>query len=148
MTNDPVSVHARFAADRGIGYTLLADRKAEIISAFGLINERFPRASRWYGIALPMSIILYAFLQTVYNPNLPRFIKRVTEKLPYFDYFQWLRNNGAYWTIDMITDQLIPPRTNYLTRQELEEWFRSEDVPITSITNRYQISWRVSGEKP
>ncbi len=78
---------------------------------------------------------------------MPRFIKRVTEKLPYFDYFQWLRNNGAYWTIDMITDQLIPPRTDYLTRQELEEWFRSEDVPITSITNRYQISWRASGEK-
>ncbi len=58
MTNDPVSVHAQFAADRGIGYTLLADRKAEIISAFGLINERFPRASRWYGIALPITFVI------------------------------------------------------------------------------------------
>ena len=58
MTNDPVSVHTRFAADRGIGYTLLADRKAEIISAFGLINERFPRDSRWYGIALPMMFVI------------------------------------------------------------------------------------------
>lgn len=51
-------MHARFAADRGIGYTLLADRKAEIISAFGLINERFPRSSRWYGIALPMLFVI------------------------------------------------------------------------------------------
>ncbi len=51
-------MHARFAADRGIGYTLLADRKAEIISAFGLINEQFPRSSRWYGIALPMMFVI------------------------------------------------------------------------------------------
>lgn len=58
MTNDPVSVHKRFAADREIGYTLLADRKAEIISAFGLINERFPRSSRWYGIAHPMMFVI------------------------------------------------------------------------------------------
>ncbi len=58
MTNDPVSVHAQFSTDRGIGYTLLADRKAEIIGAFGLINERFPRASRWYGIALPMMFVI------------------------------------------------------------------------------------------
>lgn len=60
MTNDPVSVHAEFAADRGIGYSLLADQKAEIIKAFGLINQRFPRGTRWYGIALPIMFVIDA----------------------------------------------------------------------------------------
>ena len=60
MTNDPVSVHAQITTDRGIGYTLLADRKARIIDAFGLINERFPRSSKWYGIAHPAMFVIDA----------------------------------------------------------------------------------------
>ena len=58
MTNEPVSVQSQFTADRDIGYTLLSDRKAEAIGAFGLINQRFPRSSKWYGIAHPMLFVI------------------------------------------------------------------------------------------
>ncbi len=60
VTNDPVEVHAGFARDEGIACTLLADRKSEIIGAFGLIDERFPRPSRWYGVAHPMTFVIDA----------------------------------------------------------------------------------------
>ena len=53
VTNDEVGVHARFAQRNNIKVTLLADRKAEIIAAFDLINSRFPKSSPWYGVAVP-----------------------------------------------------------------------------------------------
>ncbi len=59
MTNDPVAVHAGFARRRDIPFTLLADRKAEIIGAFGLIDERH-RGSPWYGLAIPMTFVIDA----------------------------------------------------------------------------------------
>ncbi len=58
MTREPVAKLARFAAANNIAYTLLADEKAEIIGAFGLINERFARSSPWYGIALPAIFVI------------------------------------------------------------------------------------------
>jgi len=48
-----VSVHSNFAARRNIGFTLLADKKAQIIEALGMTNPQFPKGSRWYGVALP-----------------------------------------------------------------------------------------------
>ncbi len=58
MTREPVAKLARFAAANNIAYTLLADEKAEIIGAFGLINERFAPSSPWYGIALPAIFVI------------------------------------------------------------------------------------------
>ncbi len=58
MTRDKVATLARFGADRNIAFPLLADEKAEIIGAFGLIDERFPRRSPWYGIAHPAIFVI------------------------------------------------------------------------------------------
>ncbi len=60
MTNDPVEVHASFARNRDITYPLLADPNSEIIGAFGLINERMPRGSPWYGLAHPITFVIDA----------------------------------------------------------------------------------------
>jgi peroxiredoxin len=49
---------ARFAASQKIGYTLLSDAGAKIISAFGLINEEFAPGSAWYGIAHPLTMVV------------------------------------------------------------------------------------------
>ena len=53
-------MHAGFAAEHEISYTLLADRGARIIGAFGLIDERMPRGSPWYGLAHPMTFVIGA----------------------------------------------------------------------------------------
>ncbi len=58
MTREPIAKLARFAAANNIAYTLLADEKAAIIGAFGLIDEQFPRASPWYGIAHPAIFVI------------------------------------------------------------------------------------------
>ena len=53
VTNDGVDVHQRFAKEKNIAFTLLADKKVEIIEAFGLTNPEYPKGTSWYGIALP-----------------------------------------------------------------------------------------------
>lgn len=46
-------MHARFARRESIKFTLLADKKAEIIKAFDLVNKSFPKSAPWYGVAVP-----------------------------------------------------------------------------------------------
>lgn len=46
-------MHAGFASRRNIAFTLLADKKADIIKALGMTNPQFPKGTRWYGVALP-----------------------------------------------------------------------------------------------
>ena len=58
MTRDRAAKLARFAAAKNIAYTLLADEKAAIIGAFGLIDERFQRSSPWYGISHPAIFVI------------------------------------------------------------------------------------------
>ena len=53
MTNDSVDVHQRFARSRNIAFTLLADKKVEIIEAFGMTNPQYPKGTNWYGTAVP-----------------------------------------------------------------------------------------------
>ena len=53
-------MHARFAQREGIKFTLLADKKADIIRAFGLVNESFPKDAPWYGVAVPAIIAVDA----------------------------------------------------------------------------------------
>jgi len=74
VTNDGVDVHARFARARNIAYSLLADKKAEIIEAFGLANPQYPKGSSWYGIAVPAifaidpkGVITHRFTSTDYT---------------------------------------------------------------------------------
>lgn len=91
MTNDPVAVHARFAAGNGIAYTLLADEKSAIIRAFGVIDERYPAGSTWHGLARPIifaidpgGIITHRFSSRDYRdrPDVDTVLKALRSPLP------------------------------------------------------------------
>ena len=74
MTNDDVSVHSDFAKRENIAFTLLADSKIQIIEAFGMTNPKYPKGTRWYGVAVPAifvidpkGIITHRFTSTNYR---------------------------------------------------------------------------------
>jgi uncharacterized protein YbaR (Trm112 family)/SAM-dependent methyltransferase len=115
-----------------------------VIDPLRKLASRLP--VRWvrYGLALPMSVPLYALLHTVYHPAL----QPVFGKLPYYDYFQWLRKYGFRYVLGMVTDQLVPPRTHYLSRPQLTQWIERAALVLESITPRNNISWRVLCKKP
>lgn len=58
MTNDDVKTLERFAKRRKVGFPLLSDSNAEIISAFNLFNDRFPEGSRYYGTSVPQVVVV------------------------------------------------------------------------------------------
>jgi len=109
----------------------LVDPLRRLLSSFPVSWVRF-------GVALPMSLLLWALLQTVYHPRLNQWCRG----LPYHTYFQWLRPYGWYYTWGMITDQLIPPRTHYLSKETLAAWAAALDLKILSLNARNGMSWR------
>ena len=97
-----------------------------------------------YGLALPFSLLLWPLLHTIYHPKL----QKLFDSLPYAAYFRWLRTYGFFYVWGMITDQLIPPRTFYLKKEQLENWFqKSGSMFLDLITSRNRISWRTLGHK-
>lgn len=95
-------------------------------------------------IALPLSVLLWPWLHTLYHPKL----QKLFDWLPYAAYFRWLRQYGFFYVWGMITDQLIPPRTFYLSKTQLQGWFQRSGITLDAITSRNRISWRVLGHKP
>lgn len=96
-----------------------------------------------YGLAWPLSLPLYLLLHTLYHPTL----SGIFGGLPYHRYFQWLRKYGFGYVVGMVTDQLVPPRTHYLSRPQVVDWLERAALTLESITPRNNISWRVLGRK-
>lgn len=97
-----------------------------------------------YGLALPMALLLFPLLHTIYHPRLTGLFG----ELPYHCYFQWLRKYGFQYVRGMITDQLVPPRTHYLSKPQLLQWLGNAHMTPESITARNHMSWRVLGRSP
>lgn len=67
-------MHSGFAERENIAFTLLSDKKVEIIGAFGMVNPKYPKGSSWYGIASPgifaigpKGVITHRFTTTDYT---------------------------------------------------------------------------------
>ena len=60
LSYDPVVTLARFAKRRRIGFSLLSDRKSDVIRAFGLLNRQYPTGSLMHGVAHPMVFVIRA----------------------------------------------------------------------------------------
>ncbi len=60
VTFDPVAPLARFAAASGIAFPLLADRESRIIRKFDLADGGVAGDAPWYGVAVPMLVVLDA----------------------------------------------------------------------------------------
>ncbi|MBX2859797.1 MAG: methyltransferase domain-containing protein [Vampirovibrio sp.] len=98
-------------------------------------------------VATPLATILFGLLHTAYHPGLPGIFKMLTMRLPYYDYFQWLRKTDYAYVVGMVTDQLIPPQTHYLKKQTLIRWVKEAGLDLSAITQRNRMSWRVLSAK-
>ena len=58
ITYDDVAQQRRFADEHDISYPVLSDRQSRVISAFGLLNEKYGPESKFYGIPHPAIYIL------------------------------------------------------------------------------------------
>lgn len=58
LTYDPVTQQRSFAAKHDISYPVLSDQGSSLISAFGLLNEKYPKDSSYYGIPHPAIYVI------------------------------------------------------------------------------------------
>jgi peroxiredoxin len=60
VTRDSVERLAGFAARRKIGFTLISDEKSEVITAFGVRDDRYGTTGMYSAIARPTIFIVSA----------------------------------------------------------------------------------------
>lgn len=114
-----------------------------IVDPLRKLMSKLPVRVVRYGVAFPMSLVLFPLLHTLYHPVMKPWLG----KLPYFDYFQWLRQYGFGYVVGMVTDQLIPPRTFYQSKADVLGWYERAQLALESITPRNNISWRALGRR-
>jgi peroxiredoxin len=60
LSYDSPEVLATFAAQRGIGYTLLSDKKSEMIDAFNIRDPQYPAGNMAHGVPMPAIFVIDA----------------------------------------------------------------------------------------
>ncbi|MGN7501443.1 MAG: peroxiredoxin family protein [Alphaproteobacteria bacterium] len=60
VSYDSIETLARFGHQHGIAYRMLSDTGSESIKAFGLLNDKYKRGSRYYGIPHPAVYVINA----------------------------------------------------------------------------------------
>lgn len=110
------------------------------------VASRLPWWLTKYGIATPLAVPFY-----LYAKALSMLVGNRTERLrhaPLRDYCLWIAAREFAFFRHVAFDQLVTPRTAYIKRQQIEEWFRS--YPNIQPGSTYTIfrngnSWKFGG---
>lgn len=98
------------------------------------------------GISHFLGFFLYLLLQVVYKPaNETRLGLKVRRYLPYNEYLYYSSRLSYLSLVSVIFDHLVPQLAAYISRDELESWFKEENLASVVITPRNNMSWRGQG---
>jgi len=67
--------------------------------------------------------------------------------LPFYKYFQNWRKLSFKRNFMNVFDKLNAPITNFIRKEELEEWFNNKEFKDVHISEFLGVSWRASGTK-
>jgi SAM-dependent methyltransferase len=105
------------------------------------ITSRLPRPSLYF-ISCCLGLIQYACLKLIYKPaNENRFGIKLGKLLPYNDYLYHNSRLTYLSLVSIIFDHLSPQITAYISRDEVECWFREKNFTEVIITSRNNMSW-------
>ena len=107
--------------------------------------SKFPWWVIKYCVATPLSILLFMYVRITVKPLL----KKIFWRMPLYKYCTWLNKRGYKFVHHVVTDQLISPRTVYIRKEIIEQWFRSTSriqMSTTYIIKRNGNSWKFGGK--
>lgn len=109
------------------------------------ITSRLPWWITKYAIATPLSFIFYLYAHLV---RALCFIPLVM-KLPLAEYSMWITKRGFLFFRHVAFDQLVTPQTQFINKQQLNEWLEDERIVPGSeyIIFRNGNSWKFGGIK-
>jgi SAM-dependent methyltransferase len=109
------------------------------------ITSRLPKLVL-LGVSHFTGIFLYLLLQLIYKPvNKARLGEKIKDWLPYNDYLSYSSQLGYLSLVSVVFDHLVPQLAAYISREELNGWFRRENFDSILITPRNRMSWRALG---
>jgi SAM-dependent methyltransferase len=105
-----------------------------------------------YGVALPLAVPFYAYAKalTALSPSEgDDLLGKAVGRLPLADYSRWIARRTFPFFHHVAFDQLVTPRTWYLSRATVEGFLRHPDVDPghTYIELRNGNSWKFGGRK-
>jgi SAM-dependent methyltransferase len=102
-----------------------------------------PRLLRW--LAFPLAVGFHALACGVYRPVRLRSLSR---HLPLAAYMESVAEFTFRQNYGIVFDQLVAPKSHYISRDELEGWAAAGGLEDVSITSRNDNSWRLFGRRP
>ena len=97
------------------------------------------------GLAFPLGVAFHALARNVYRPARLRWLSR---RLPLSAYMESVSHFTFRQNYAIVFDQLVAPKSHYISRDQLAEWAASAGLESVSITSRNNNSWRLFGRRP
>jgi hypothetical protein len=96
-------------------------------------------------VAWPLAVLMHGLVKGAYRP-----LKRTPlfRLLPVRDYLYSLSEFTFRQNYAIVFDQLVAPSSQYIKREQLQEWFESVGFENVEITWRNRNSWRGRGQRP
>ena len=111
------------------------------------VTSRLPRPVLYY-FSNALGVILFGILKLVYQPaNKGVLGIKFGSLLPFNDYLYYTSRLNYASMVSVIFDHLVPQLVVYLSKEELENWFRDEQLEAVTITSRNNMSWRGVGKR-
>jgi SAM-dependent methyltransferase len=105
-----------------------------------------------YGVALPLAIPYYAYAKTVraLSPEGGSgAIEQLVSRLPLAEYSRWIARRPFPFFHHVAFDQLVTPKTHYISRATVDSFLRHPDVDAGSVyvVFRNGNSWKFGGRR-
>ena len=111
------------------------------------ITSRLPKPVL-LGLSHFIGTFLYLLLQLIYRPvNETKRAHETKHLLPYNDYLYYSSRLGYLALVSVVFDHLVPRLAAYISRDELSDWFKRENLESILITPRNNMSWRGLGTR-
>lgn len=105
-----------------------------------------------FGVALPLAVPYFAYAKALRAASPARgagLAAGLVDRLPLADYSRWIARRGFKFFHHVAFDQLVTPRTHYLSRAAVDELLRHPEVEPASIyvELRNGNSWKLGGRR-
>lgn len=105
-----------------------------------------------YALALPLVAPYFVYAKTVSkvaDRSKNGFLGRLAASLPLYEYSRWIAKRSFGFFHHVAFDQLVTPRTVYLSRAEVTRWLRDPrvDPATTYLIFRNGNSWKFGGRR-
>ncbi|HEY1697571.1 MAG TPA: class I SAM-dependent methyltransferase [Polyangiaceae bacterium] len=104
-----------------------------------------------YGVALPLAVPYFAYAKTVraLSNGGDGLRARIVSHMPLADYSRWIAERRFPFFHHVAFDQLVTPRTHYISRATVDSFLRHPDVDPAStyVVFRNGNSWKFGGRR-